>query len=79
MLQFSREGGWCKPVTSPQLRILFLDSSLAKPLSVNTAPEVIKSGRILEMSYESAQHPIKLIKDQALPDGLDYCYADTHL
>ena len=41
--------------------------------------DMMQSGRLLQLSAGSVQHPIELLKGQALPDGLDYCYANRHL
>ncbi|KAK4556857.1 hypothetical protein LTR86_005837 [Recurvomyces mirabilis] len=73
------KGGWYPPSEGSRLRTLFLDSGLAEPLSENTLPKIMKSGRILKLPSELAQHPIELLGGQALPDGLDYCSADSHL
>lgn len=75
------KGGWYPPTTNskPALRILVLDSGLAEPLSINSVPDLMKKGRIFELSSEGPQNPVELLSGQALPDGLDYLFSNRHL
>lgn len=75
------KGGWYPPATATKSgsRILVLDSGLAEPMSIHTIPEMMKLGRIFELSSEGPQHPVELLSGQCLPDGLDYLESNSHL
>lgn len=67
-------GLYAPPARGSRTKILFLNVGLGEPLGDKSFSEIMCSGEILSMTAEDrASKPIALVRNQALPDGIDVC------
>ncbi|KAM0722108.1 hypothetical protein Q7P37_001549 [Cladosporium fusiforme] len=67
-------GLYSPPAPGSRTQILFLNVGLGEPLGNKSLSEIMSSGEILSMTAEDrASKPVALVRNQALPDGIDVC------
>lgn len=73
-LKSDKGGLYAPPAPGSRTKILFLNLGLGEPLGDKSIAEIMKGGEILEITAEDrASKPIALVRNQAMPDGIDVC------
>lgn len=67
-------GLYAPPASGSRTQILFLNLGLGEPLGDKSMSEIMNSGEVLSITAENrASKPVALVRNQALPDGIDVC------
>lgn len=73
-LKSDKGGLYAPPVPGSRTKIFFLNLGLGEPLADKSSEEIMRSGEILEITAEDrGSKPIALVRNQAMPDGIDIC------
>jgi len=74
-LKSGDKGGlYAPPPPGSRTKILFLNLGLGEPLANKSLAEIMTGGEILSITAEDrASKPVALVRNQAMPDGIDAC------
>ena len=73
-LKSDKGGLYAPPAPGSRTKILFLNLGLGEPLANKSLQEIMNGGEILSITAEDrASKPIALVRNQAMPDGIDAC------
>jgi 3-hydroxyacyl-CoA dehydrogenase len=73
-LKTDKGGLYAPPDPGSRTKILFLNLGLGEPLGNKSLSEIMTGGEILSITAEDrASKPIALVRNQAMPDGIDAC------
>jgi hypothetical protein len=73
-LKSDKGGLYAPPAPGSRTKILFLNLGLGEPLANKSLAEIMTGGEILSITAEDrASKPVALVRNQAMPDGIDAC------